>query len=388
MRRMRALRRIGAPVVAVLAALVAGCGGDDEPERAEPPPPPATTETETPAPSADGRRLARVDGAPRVETVAEGLEIPWEVAFLPDGRALITERPGRVRLLSRDRRLQSEPVAQVEVNPAGEGGLLGVAVDPEFEQNGFVYLYRTTDSGNEVARYRLTGGRLREEATIVRGIIPGPIHDGGRIRFGPDDRLYFSTGEAGSPALAQEEGSLNGKILRMGARDYRGNGGRPEVFSLGHRNPQGFDWQPRTRRLYATEHGPDGDDEVNLLRRGANYGWPDLRGDAEREGFVAPIAFYPETIAPSGASFVTLPGSAWTGDYLIGALVGEQIRRLSIDGSRVTRNEALFEGEFGRVRSVVEGPDGALYALTSNTDGRGSPREGDDRLLRIVPPAG
>jgi glucose/arabinose dehydrogenase len=136
----------------------------------------------------------------------------------------------------------------------------------------------------------------------------------------------------------------------------------------------------------AAEHGPDGDDEVNVLRRGRNYGWPLVRG-SEHGRFTGPAAVYPETIAPSGASFVSLPGSEWTGDFLIGALVGEQVRRLSFDGARVSRNEALFEDDFGRVRTVVEGPDGALYALTSNRDGRGAPREGDDRVVRITPPA-
>jgi glucose/arabinose dehydrogenase len=379
---------VPALLLAGLIGVAAGCGGDDEDERPEPQvPPPAATETEPPAPRAEERRLARSEGGPRVETIATGLDIPWEIAFLPDGRALITERPGTVRLLSRDRRLRAQPVARVEVNAIGEGGLLGAAVDPDFERNRFVYLYRTTASGNQVNRYRLAGDRLREDATIVSGIAAGAIHDGGRIHFGPDGRLYFTTGEAGDDTLAQDRGSLSGKILRMSPGGYRGDGARPEVVSLGHRNPQGLDWQPRTGRLIATEHGPDGDDEVNLIREGRNYGWPEVRG-ADHGSFTPPLAVYADTIAPSGASFVSLPGSEWTGDYLIGALVGEQIRRLSFDGSRVTRNEALFEGEFGRVRTVVEGPDGALYALTNNTDGRGSPRDGDDRLLRIVPPAG
>jgi glucose/arabinose dehydrogenase len=375
------MRRV-AVLVAAIAAL-AGCGGDDEPERTQPPAP-VTAETET----APERELARSRGGPRVETAVEGLEAPWEIAFLPDGRALITERPGRVRLLSRELRLRREPVAEVDVEAVGESGLLGLAVDPRFRRNRFVYLYRTTGSGNEVARYRLDGERLREQAVVARGIQSAAIHDGGRIRFGPDDRLYFSAGEAGQPELSQDPDSLNGKILRLDPGEYRGGGARPEVFSLGHRNPQGFDWQPRTDRFVEDEHGPDGDDEVNILRKGANYGWPEVQGSQRREGLTAPVAFYSTSIAPSGATFVRLPDSEWTGDYLIGCLVGEQIRRVGFDGDRVTTNEALFEGRFGRIRTVVEGPDGALYALTNNTDGRGSPREGDDRVLRIVPPRG
>ncbi len=394
------MRRATAAAALLGLALLAGCGGDDEPDRADAPPAP-TVPAEPPAEPAEPEepaerprrpsrpRLARTDGEPRVETLASGLEVPWELAFLPDGRALITERPGRVRLLSRGGELQPEPVAEVEVDSTGEAGLLGLAVDPRFEQNGFVYLYRTTGDGNQVARYRLAGERMTEEAVVAEGIDAGSIHDGGRMRFGPDGDLYFSTGEVGIPPLAQDPGSLNGKILTLPPSAYRGDGARPEVFSLGHRNPQGFDWEPGTGRFVESEHGPSGNDEVNVLREGANYGWPEIEGTESGDGFETPVVVFPDSIAPSGATFVKLPGSEWTGDYLIGALVGEQIRRVGFDrDGSVTVNEALFEGEFGRVRSVVEGPDGALYALTNNTDGRGSPREGDDRVLRIVPPAG
>ena len=323
-----------------------------------------------------------------MQTVAGGLEVPWDLAFLPDGRALVTERPGRVRLLSETGRLQRRPVAEVEVEDAGEGGLLGVVVDPDFERNRFVYLYRTTSGGNEVVRYRMSGDRLEEDAVVVRGIRAGVIHNGGRMRFGPDRNLYVTSGEAGQDDLAQQPGSLNGKILRLTPEQYRGGGGRPQVFSTGHRNPQGLDWQPGTGRLVSDEHGPDGDDEINFLRRGANYGWPRVNGEEGGAGLVAPVAVYPESIAPSGSTFVRKGGSAWSGDFLVAALVGEQLRRLTIDRSgRITRNEALFEGEYGRLRTVVEAPDGALLLLTNNRDGRGSPNDGDDRILRVVPPA-
>jgi glucose/arabinose dehydrogenase len=377
------MRRSVAAAAAALA-LVPGCGGDDDGERASPPTvekPPARG-VHTPA-----RPPVRNRGGPKVETVATGLETPWEIAFLPDRRALITERPGRVRLLSRDLKLRPQPVGEVEVAEFGEGGLLGIAVDPRFRRNRFVYLYRTTTGGNDIVRYRVKGVRLVDEAVIATDIDAAAIHDGGRIRFGPDGRLYFATGDAADDDQAQDEGSLNGKVLRMEPEAFRGQGGRPEVVSLGHRNPQGFDWHPRTRRLVASEHGPDGNDEVNVIREGANYGWPEVTG-AEDGEFTAPAAVYPETIAPSGASFVTLPGSRWTGDLLIACLLGEQIRRVRLEGTRVAVNEPLLEGDFGRLRTVVEGPDGALFALTSNRDGRGSPREGDDRVLRIVPPSG
>ncbi len=333
------------------------------------------------------RRLARSRGGARVSTIATGLEVPWDIAFLPDGRALVTERPGRVRLLTRDRRLRREPLARIAVSALGEGGLLGVAIDPRFgRRNDFVYLYLTTSSGIEVVRYRLQGLRLRRDATILDGIAAGAIHDSGRLRFGPDDRLYVSTGDAGQPELAQDAGSRNGKFLRLDPSEYRGDGGTPEVFSSGHRNAQGFAWEPGSRRLISTEHGPDGDDEVNNVTRGGNYGWPRARG-REHDGFRAPLIVYPDSIAPSGATFVTLPRSRWSGDYLFAALRGEQLRRVRLDGRRVTINSALFAGRFGRLRAVTEAPDGSLFVLTSNRDGRGAPRSGDDRVLRIVPPA-
>jgi len=381
--------------VLAVAMAVAGCGADDDPAPA--PRTEARTQTEPPAEpqrraeprrrAEPQRRLARSRGGPRVRTVATGLEVPWEIAFLPDGRALITERPGRIRLLSAGGQLRRRPVATVDVSALGEGGLLGLALDPDFEDNRFVYLYFTTGSGMVVERRRFARGRLRREATLVRGIRAGPIHDSGRIAFGPDGRLYIASGDAGQPSLAQDRSSLNGKFLTLTARQYRGRGGRPRVLSLGHRNPQGFDWQPGSGRLYASEHGDTGNDEVNLIRSGRNYGWPDQQGE-DHGSATGPVALYPETIAPSGAAFVSLPGSAWSGDLLVAALAGEQIRRVRPGRRRPRLDRALFAGRYGRLRTVVEAPDGSLYALTSNRDGRGSPREGDDRVLRIVPPTG
>ncbi len=366
-------------LAAVVLAAAGGCA--ESPPPAREPAPPAT---ERPA---RGDAPARSEDGPRLETVARGLEVPWEIAFLPDGRALVTERPGRVRLLSAGGRLERRPVASIDVPAEGEGGLMGVAVDPDFRANRFVYLFRTADGENVITRHRFDRGRLTDERAILDGIEAAMFHDGGRLRFGPDDRLYLATGDALEPSLAQDARTLNGKFLRLGPDQYRGAGGRPEIVSSGHRNPQGFDWRPADGALVSSEHGPDGDDEVNVIRRGRNYGWPRAQGEDHASPFAAPVAVYADSIAPSGATFVSRPGSTWTGDLLVGALIGEQIRRLRFADGRVTTDEALFEGELGRVRTVVEGPDGALYALTNNRDGRGTPRRGDDRVVRIVPPA-
>ena len=332
--------------------MLAGCGGDDEP--------------------ASSRA-----GDPQVRTVATGLDTPWSIAWLPDGRALVTERPGRVRLLSASGELRDAPAGEVDVveSDGSESGLLGLAIDPEFAANGFVYLYRTTGGGNEVARYRFADDRLTEDGVVVEGIQAGPIHNGGRLAFGPDDRLYITTGEVGDDSLAQADG-LNGKVLRTA--DFRSDGVEPEVFTSGHRNVQGIDWEPGTGRLLITELGPDRDDEVNVLRDGADYGWPDGGGEKA-------LVTYEDVVSPSGATFVSRRGSAWTGDFVFATLGGRHLRRLSFDGERVAGDETLLE-DFDRLRDVAEGPDGNLYVLTSNRDGRGDPEDDDDRILRLTPP--
>jgi glucose/arabinose dehydrogenase len=334
---------------------------------------------------------ARPAARPTVRTVASGLEIPWEIAFLPNRSALVTERPGRVRLLRRDGTLRRERVARVPVSALGEGGLLGLAVDPRFRRNRFVYLYYTTGAGMRLERWRYANGRLVRERSLVDGIAAGRVHDSGRIAFGPDRRLYVATGDAGEGALAQDPSSLNGKFLALSPGQYRGAGGLPAIISRGHRNPQGFDWQPHTGRLLATEHGPTegldgpgGYDEVNRIVQGGNYGWP-LAYGFDQSGFNEPLRVYRRPLAPSGATFVTRR-SAWTGDFVFATLRGEQLRRLELRGGEITADEPLLRNRFGRLRTVVEGPDGDLYVLTSNRDGRGVPAARDDRILRVTPP--
>lgn len=321
----------------------------------------------------------RAPGGPVVQELTGGLAQPWEIVFLPEGGALVTERAGRVRAIDAGGRLLPAPLLEIAVG-GGEGGLLGMALDPQYTANRFVYLYRTVTAPslrNQVVRYRLEGGTLVEQQVIVDAIPAANTHNGGRIRFGTDGLLYVATGDAQIPQAAQNPVSLAGKFLRMPPAGYRAAGAGLEVFTLGHRNPQGIDFAgPLT---YTTEHGPVGQDEVNRLVGGENYGWPTAVGANHPAPFRAPLALY-STIAPSGASFLRSGGSPWTGSFFVAALRGEQIRRLSLSCDQVIANEALFQGSFGRLRSVVEGPDGALYALTAN----GS----NDRVLRIIPPAG
>lgn len=317
--------------------------------------------------------------AQATSVVATGLNVPWDLAFLPDGRALVTERGGRVLVFSRGLRSRRS-AGRIATNGGGEGGLLGLAVDPGFARNRLVYAYRTLNGQNQVVRFRFSGNRIRNRRVVVRGIRAAAVHNGGRIAFGPDRLLYITTGDSGNGALSQDRGSLNGKILRR-------RGGRVEIVSLGHRNVQGLDWQPGSGRLVVTELGQEDRDEVNVIRAGGNYGWPSTSGSNTGGGrFVAPAWDTGSgNVAPSGGTFVT-GSNAWRGDFVFGTLVGEHVRRLSFSGASVTGDARLLGGRFGRIRTVVEGPDDRLYLLTSNRDGRGSPTGSDDRIVRVTPP--
>ena len=327
--------------------------------------------------------------APLTSIIAEGLDTPWAIAFLPDGAMLVTERPGRVRYIDKDGKLASEPVAVLsQVEEIGEGGLLGIALHYNFSSNRYVYFYYTfsgkgEDTLNRVARMKYQNNKLIGEEIIVDNIPGNFNHNGGRIKFGPDNNLYITTGDAQNPTQAQDAASLAGKILRVSdtGRAVSSNSFNNLVYSYGHRNPQGIDWD-KTERLWSTEHGRSGIqsglDELNIIEPGKNYGWPVIQGEQKREGMVTPIADSGSTTwAPAGAAFV--------GDSLFfGGLRGETLYEAVINGDNVTIKEH-FKREFGRIREVIKGPDEMLYLSTSNKDGRGSPNEGDDKIIRINP---
>lgn len=342
-----------------------------------------------------GARSDAMERPPRV--VASGLEVPWEIRFLPDGDLLVTERPGRLVRLSPDgARLRSDEVPGVTA--MGESGLMGLALDPSYEESGDLYLCYTTESGgettNRVDRFRYGPEGLSEPEPVLRGMAAARFHDGCRLEFGPDGFLFVTMGDAGDEDRAQDPSSPNGAILRV-APDGSPAPGNPfdnPVFSYGHRNPQGLA-RDGAGRLWSTEHGRSGlrsgYDEINLVVRGNNYGWPEIEGDERAPDMVGPVA-------RSGADVTWAPaGAAWLGESLFfGGLRGESLyeARIPPEAIRPTADRTLdvavvshFSGEYGRIRAVRAGPDGSLYFATSNRDGRGRVREGDDRILAVDP---
>lgn len=344
----------------------------------------------------DERIIPMPDGID-VRSWATGLIAPWALVFLTDGRALVTERDGKVRWVT-EGHVAPDPAARVDVAEGGEGGLMGMAAHPSFSaSNPFIYLMYTyahdVNGGNRVARYRLDGKQLHFDRIIIDKIPGGRFHDGGRIAFGPDGMLYVTCGEVFQRELAQGMTSLGGKILRV---DPEGRipadnpfPGSP-IYSLGHRNPQGLAWRPENKRLFASEHGPSGEvgfgayDEVNVIQPGGNYGWPRVVGAPELAPYHNPIVAWTGTATPpSGMTF-------WRGALFIATLRSQALVRLTLSdpdekATRVTGIERWFGGDrgLGRLRDAVVGPDGALYLVTNNRDGRGQPRKDDDHIWRI-----
>jgi glucose/arabinose dehydrogenase len=324
----------------------------------------------------------------RIETVTMELEIPWGVEFAPNGDLFVTERPGRVQRVAResDRKEQVADLTDV-VAARGEGGLLGVALHPDHPDLAYTYQTYEGDDGlaNRVVRHRVSEGFARD-SVVLDGIPGASIHDGGRIAFGPEGNLFVTTGDASDGRLAQDRDSLAGKILRLtpDGEPHPDNPFGGPVFTYGHRNPQGLAWREGT--LYATEHGPSTDDEINVLRAGDNYGWPDAKGQSGDDRFTDPIETYTPTVAPGSATFYDGPVEDWRGDFFFGTLAGTHLHRVRIDGQNgVVEQERFLEEKYGRLRTVFTGPDDHLYVTTSNRDGRGTPAPQDDRVLRIQP---
>jgi aldose sugar dehydrogenase len=332
-----------------------------------------------------------------VQTLVGGLDVPWDLAEFAEGDAMfVTERAGRVRVIERGE-LRPEPVLTLDVEARGEAGLLGIALHPEFDQQRFAFVYYTTATENRISRF-LVGDDLAfsDETILLDGIPAARTHDGGRIAFGPDGYLYATTGDAGDPESASDLGSLAGKILRLTADgSVPADNPFPDslVYSFGHRNPQGLDWD-RHGNLYISDHGPSGEfglcchDELNLIEPGGYYGWPFFAGEVAAAPGELPAERI-EPIATSGESTWAPAGIAVVDDgdgtaILVAGLASQQLLRFDVspdDPRSVTAAGAVLDGA-GRLRAVMVAADGCLVVATSNTDGRGDPQPNDDRLLR------
>jgi glucose/arabinose dehydrogenase len=321
--------------------------------------------------------------------VAENLDTPWALAFLPGGDMLITERPGRVRIVTNGR-LSSKPVWTVpQIKEFGEGGLLGITADPKFSDNHFVYLYYTYNASsttvyNRVVKMTYENSVLSNEQVLVNAIPSSSNHNGGQIKFGPEGYLYVTTGDAESPSQAQDKNTLNGKILRMttDGKPAPGNPFNTLIYSYGHRNPEGLAWDT-AGNLWETEHGRSipvsGLDELNIINSGQNYGWPIIQGNQTAPGMQRPILNSGSTTwAPAGMVFLN-------GSLFFGGLKGQAVYEAVLDGTKVKEVTAHLQRKFGRIRDVEVGPDGFLYITTSNNDSRGTPQAGDDKILKINP---
>lgn len=348
----------------------------------------------------------------RAEEVVSGLEVPWGIVFLENGDMLVSERAGRIRLVQNGQlqpgasaTVRSEPLANIEVTASGEGGLLDIEAHPDFANNRFFYVYYTADAAgtpvNRVERWQLsTDGQSAERDRLIVDNIPvARFHNGGRMRFGPDDMLYIGTGDATNPDASQDVNTLAGKILRVTPEgeipDDNPFADNP-VFLTGIRNTQGFDWYDEST-LWVTDHGPSGElgrrgqDKVSVATAGDNLGWPTLQGCESQEGLIAPALIWQEAVPPGGAAIYT--GEAieeWQGNLIIGTLGSEHLHRVVFDSEapyRVQTHEVYFgEGtnSLGRIREVIMGPDNELYVTTSNCDGRGTCPPDGDKIVRIT----
>ncbi|RCW62400.1 sorbosone dehydrogenase family protein [Halanaerobium sp. ST460_2HS_T2] len=334
-----------------------------------------------------------------IEAWQQNLDVPWELVFLPESnRALISERDGRV-LQVENGNLKSETYLELDIDSRGEGGLMGMVHHPDFPETPYIYLMYTYTSSNSqlynrVSRFTDQGNQAVEEEIIIDQIPAGNNHNGGRIAFGPDGMLYITTGETFNREIAQDLDNLGGKILRLtpeGTIPDDNPFGNSPVYSLGHRNPQGIAWHPETGDLFISDHGPSGEDglrakdRIKVVEAGSNFGWPDKIGYFEDGEYANPLIMWEDTVPPSGMTF-------YRGDLYVGTLGSQSLVRIGLNRDKDEYNvesiEHLFNdgagsATYGRIRKAVVGPDGYLYFLTNNRDGRGRPRENDDQILRF-----
>ncbi|MFI7234925.1 PQQ-dependent sugar dehydrogenase [Streptomyces cyaneofuscatus] len=382
-------------VVAALATaslvLSAACstGGEEGTSGTGAASPTASRSSGSPSPGTSADLPPAKGTAKVVSTLTEGLKSPWGLTALPGGDLLAASRDeGTIHRIDGESGKQTLLGSVPGVSPAGEGGLLGLAVPSTFAADGWVYAYVTTTSDNRIVRMsydekRPAGQQLGAPDTILRGIPKGNIHNGGRIAFGPDKMLYAGTGETGDTGLAQDKESLAGKILRM-TPDGEPVHGNPEadsvVYSYGHRNVQGLAWDAK-KRLWAAEFGQNTWDELNLVEPGGNYGWPDVEGQEGEDRFIDPVAQWKTSEAsPSGIAYAE--GSIW-----MAGLRGERLWRIPLSGDAdkepLADPQSFLDGKHGRLRTVVSAGGDRLWLVTSNTDGRAEPKPGDDRILLV-----
>ncbi|MEU2409371.1 PQQ-dependent sugar dehydrogenase [Streptomyces rubiginosohelvolus] len=386
-------RGVLAAVASAALLLSAACSGDGDGDggaSGRPTGSPTASGSASPASPSRSADLPPEKGSAKVvSTLTENLKSPWGLAALPGGDLLVSSRDeGTIHRIDDESGKQTLLGSVPGVAPAGEGGLLGLAVSSTFGADQLVYAYFTTTSDNRIVRMsydekRPAGQQLGAPDTVLRGIPKGSIHNGGRIAFGPDKMLYAGTGEAGDTELSQDKESLAGKILRM-TPDGEPVHGNPEadsvVYSYGHRNVQGLAWDAE-KRLWAAEFGQNTWDELNLIEPGGNYGWPEVEGREGEDGFIDPVAQWKTSEAsPSGIAYAE--GSIW-----MAGLRGERLWRIPLSGEKagepLADPQAFLEEEHGRLRTVVSAGSDRLWLLTSNTDGRGTQQDGDDRVLQV-----
>jgi glucose/arabinose dehydrogenase len=382
-------RAVPAVLAAAALLLAAGCSADDAagPGDGGSASPGRTAESAGPSASAAASTPPAKGTVKVVRTVAEGLDSPWGLAPLPGGGLLVSSRDEAVIT-----RVDTETGKKTElgevpgVSPAGEGGLLGIALSPDYAADHMVYAYFGSASDNRIVRMlydadKPAGEQLGAPDTVFKGIPKGVIHNGGRIAFGPDGMLYAGTGESGNTGLSQDTGSLGGKILRLTPEGEPAPGNPfPDspVYSYGHRNVQGLAWDTR-QRLFASEFGQDTWDELNAIVPGDNYGWPNAEGRSGDGGkYHDPVAqWHTDDASPSGIAYAE--GSVW-----MAGLKGRTLWRIPLDGTEAAADPQPFlKGEYGRLRTVVAAGGARLWVTTSNTDGRGDPGEDDDRILEV-----